>query len=522
MNTPAPMLVAHLDLKYLMPAKRYLLHWVRRLGERGFDALLLEYEDKFPFDRHRALRHPLAFTPAELRTLLETAREAGLRVIPLVPTLSHLEFALSRPQFAGLREAPDIPTQICPSNPSAVSFVNALLDDVLAAHEQDEWVHLGADEAWFLGSCPTCRARMNGDGTRLWADHMRPLIARMQAAGKRVKIWDDIFWKRPDAVREAGLPAGTTLVLWDYGSRTFPAGGRTDQRIESYRAAGLQTAGAPCLNWGVLTPRHEQCLHNVTAWAGAVRRQHMTALINPSWSCFHVPLPMQSLYEAAAAAALHGTADPRDEDWQAEFLEQEFGVTLPELTRAFAGLGTTWEHPVEGFSRPISPLVYGYMDMVLYYADGQDERQRRGHYPPDWHAIDFDALFMKKLHLLREAPAPNAVSSTLATLEAAYAQAAPVMAQLARRAVRHRREAELLACFADLKLLSARAVSELLRDGDTSGAKLDDALALRKRLNAALTPFYESAGRDLALRLWIDPLIAVLRFNGVPAGELVA
>jgi len=44
-----PIVGVHLDLKYIMPRKSYLLGWVRRLPEFGINTLLVEYEDRFPF-----------------------------------------------------------------------------------------------------------------------------------------------------------------------------------------------------------------------------------------------------------------------------------------------------------------------------------------------------------------------------------------------------------------------------------------------------------------------------------------
>ena len=65
-----PIIGVHLDLKYLMPSKRYLLQWVRQLAELGINTLLLEYEDKFPFQKRPYLRDAQAFTPEELREFL--------------------------------------------------------------------------------------------------------------------------------------------------------------------------------------------------------------------------------------------------------------------------------------------------------------------------------------------------------------------------------------------------------------------------------------------------------------------
>ena len=112
----------HLDLKYHMPNKAYLRDWVKRLPGYGINALLLEYEDAFPFSRYPFLRGPDAFTATELREFLAAARQAGLIVIPLIQTYAHLEFALAHDELAHLREKPDVLVKICASKPEMSAF----------------------------------------------------------------------------------------------------------------------------------------------------------------------------------------------------------------------------------------------------------------------------------------------------------------------------------------------------------------------------------------------------------------
>lgn len=511
-----PMIGVHLDLKYQMPSTRYLLQWVRQLSRRGVNTLLLEYEDKFPYERYPFLRDPEAFTPSDLRGFLAVARDAGLRIIPLVPTLSHLEFALAHPELAALREAPRIPTQICPSNRKAVGFVGELVDEVLAYHTQDEWIHLGGDETWFMGTCPACRTRViNGNITPLWVAHMKPMIRRLQKAGKRVMLFDDAFWGKPEAALTAGLPKGTVLTPWNYGARAFPSGEAMEQRVNLYRRAGLGVAGASCLNWGVLIPQHDHCLANQTAWTDLARRTDMLGVIHTAWACFHVPLPMQALHEAAAGAAGAQRGDPKQEVWQQSFLAREFGCDARALPAALRQVGQTWEQGITGLDRPIAPIVYGYMDMVVHYPGGQDERRRRGLYPLDWSEIDFNALLARKLALLKALPDQKALRKKFDEMQAAYAAAHPVLSRLANRARRNRRTATLLACLAALKLESARAVRLLLFGGSRASAATQSRRlqALHVRLRRALTPFYEPASCDRLLRLWVTPVLTALHHH---------
>ena len=505
-----PLIGVHLDLKYLMPSKRYLTRWVRRLGKRGVNTLLLEYEDKFPFRKREFLRDAQAFTPGELREFLDAARDAGLRIVPFVPTLSHLEFALAHQRLAPLRERPDIPTQICPSNPEAVGFVQELIEEILVFHAPDEWVHIGGDEAWFLGTCPACRARMEKSGPAgLWADHMRPLIRWLHAKGKRVMVCDDVFADKPDAVLAADLPSGLALTPWDYASRDFPEGCPMERRVGTYRRAGLEVVGMSCMNWGVLAPMHDHCVQNMAAWVRLSERADMLGVFHTAWACFHVPLAMQALQERAAGALVSDCAKPLTDAWQASVLSGEYGCDAAGAPEALRQLGTTWEQPVPGFGRPIAPVVHGYMDMVLHYSGGQEERRRRGHYPLDWDEMDFNVLYVRKMDILGTLPL-IAVREKLDELEALYGEAECVLVDLARRARRSRQAARLTAGLAALKLESTRAVRRLVTgDGDTD--RLAAMEALCPGLHGALRPFYEKPSLERLHRMWTEPPLASLR-----------
>ena len=84
----------------------YVCSLIERLANFKFNAMLLEYADKFPYQGHRALSHPDAFSQRQVSQLLELAESLGIVVMPLVQTLAHAQFILRHPQFAHLSEVP--------------------------------------------------------------------------------------------------------------------------------------------------------------------------------------------------------------------------------------------------------------------------------------------------------------------------------------------------------------------------------------------------------------------------------
>ena len=512
----------HLDLKYLMPNKAYLLEWVRRLPEWGLNAVLIEYEDMFPYEKYPFLCGKDAFTPDELREFLATARAAGVTCIPLVQSLSHLEFALSHEELAHLREAPDIPTQLCPSKEESVEFVRDLMAEVIEYHREDPYFHCGGDETWHLGTCEACADWMAGAGPiQMWADHQRKIIHPIRDAGKRPILWDDIFWKDFDAIEEAALPEEVILHAWNYNITSiesesgdpddleFGGAGRKLKQIEIYKRAGHDCLACPCLNYGQLIPRMAKSIANTRAWAQKIRATGMMGMLNSAWSCFHIPLQAMEILTAATAELC---ADP-DADvgfaWQREWLEKEFGGSAEDVPEGLQALGELWEIPMPEYGRPFTPLPYGYMNMVLHYPGRQDERRKRGGYPNDWSEIDFCAMYRNGMAAIREGDLVPEFER-LDRILVDYATARDALKAMASSATRHKEKAEMLAFLAEFKLAGARVFSHLMRgEGDREALRAAWS-ALKGPLGRFLADAFEPEAQHRMIRAWWEPLDVML------------
>ena len=73
-----PLLIYHIDLKKAMWRLDYLERFAARLQGWGFNAVLLEIEDKFRFANHPALVHPDAPTHDEWKAWAQGCQAAGL------------------------------------------------------------------------------------------------------------------------------------------------------------------------------------------------------------------------------------------------------------------------------------------------------------------------------------------------------------------------------------------------------------------------------------------------------------
>ena len=210
------MLALHLDLKRSMYRPGYFTTIVKRAARLGFDAILLEFEDKIHIDALARAVHPDAWGPRELRGFLGLCSRHGLAVIPKMPVLSHLEWWLQWPWWRYLREDNCI-SELCPLHPETAPLVRHLVGEVLRLFPDAPAVCLAGDEVFFLGACPRCKQ----DGrspAQLYLHHYLPVIDQVETAGKRVILYGDMMLGVPEILD--GIPRSVLVADWEYQAGT--------------------------------------------------------------------------------------------------------------------------------------------------------------------------------------------------------------------------------------------------------------------------------------------------------------
>jgi hypothetical protein len=197
-----------------------------------------------------------------------------------------------------------------------------------------------------------------------------------------------------------------------------------------------------------------------------------------------------------------------DSQWQRDFLAQEFGASDHDILTAVELLGVNWELDVN-LDRPITPVGFGYMEMVLWYGS-QANRARHGIFPLDWDEIDFVNLFRRKIELIRARTELQQNLERLRSLDAGYSRAWKLLQRLADHATLHREEAALLANFAGLKSLGARIARFLLGGGGDGEPLLREHQRLKGPLVQNLSAFLDPPSLDRAIRIWWEPAQRVL------------
>ena len=236
----------HLDLKGLPPSPKRLLELPELIASLGFTGILMEYEDTFPFRHVPQMNKQYTYSVKTLRNFLGIAGKYHLQIIPLIQTFGHLESLLKYKEFHSLRELPDDPRVLCPLNPQSRKLISQMISEIIEVHQEYDlqYIHLGADEVFTLGSCPRCKKFVKQYGkSQLYLDFLNPLIDQVNNNGIRVLIWHDMLrdWPMNQLKTFAGR---ADLMFWNYG--WVP--GEIEAFCSPRQITACQRAGIGC--WG--------------------------------------------------------------------------------------------------------------------------------------------------------------------------------------------------------------------------------------------------------------------------------
>ena len=217
---PKPIVGVHLDLKGMNFKPAYIPQLMADLASQGVNAVLVEYEDIFPFrsspaagNLDIALDRSVVWSRATLSRFLAEAKRNRIEVIPLQQCLGHLEYLLGWKRFRSLAENTKYPSTIRLDSPRAVALVSEMLSQIIAAHPGSRYIHLGMDEAHALHDAAK---RLKRSVLDLFLDHLHVLLKVVEPTGKIPMIWTDMLWNESRFELADALPSQTVLVHWHY------------------------------------------------------------------------------------------------------------------------------------------------------------------------------------------------------------------------------------------------------------------------------------------------------------------
>ena len=211
---PTSLIGIHLDLKGMNFKPAYIPQYLADLASQKVNAILVEYEDVFPFRGiDIAADRAAVWSRATLQLFLREAKRHPIEVIPLQQCLGHLEYLLAWKRYRHLAENYNYPSTLRVGDPAATTLITTLLRQIIEAHPDSRYIHVGMDEAHALHDAAK---RLQRDVLDLFLDHLRILIPIVEAAGKTPMVWTDMLEDhfRPDAFKE--FQGRAIFASWDY------------------------------------------------------------------------------------------------------------------------------------------------------------------------------------------------------------------------------------------------------------------------------------------------------------------
>ncbi len=193
------------ELKYL----------ISLAGKFKLNTFVIEYGDRFPFAKHPVIPSSSAFTPEEIKELIEWGKKHEVDLIPLMQCLGHLSYVLKHKEYANLKEGGEEKAQLCPLNPASFQLFTELAGEMLLLHSESKYFHIGGDETRELGVCPLCKeyAKKKGKGS-LYVEYVNKVINWVKKRGKIPIIWDDMLCHFPASLNL--LDKEAIIMYWDY------------------------------------------------------------------------------------------------------------------------------------------------------------------------------------------------------------------------------------------------------------------------------------------------------------------
>ncbi|KAI4455856.1 hypothetical protein MML48_8g00004409 [Holotrichia oblita] len=288
--------LVHLDLKGAPPKLSYLEKFFPFVKDIGATGLLIEWEDTFPYTKdliqigglsNSAQVNNAPYSIEEARHILELIADTGLMIIPLVQTFGHMEFVLKHEQWRHLREEEAYPSSMCPTNSDAMPLIRSLLKQIIAFHPNIQYLHIGADEVWHLGTCPACIKRIQSSKhgkASLYLEHVTEVAQYIKENYPHLKIiiWDDMLRNIDESIlQEYYLGNLIEPMVWHYNNvETFHLGGALWEKYSNvftniWGATAFKGATSSCQ----ILPINKYHVSNHEAWLSELS-MHIGKLLN--------------------------------------------------------------------------------------------------------------------------------------------------------------------------------------------------------------------------------------------------
>lgn len=273
-----------------------------------YNAVVIEPWASLKSAKHPETAYPHAYTPEEIRPVVQLGRALGMDVIPMLNSWGHASGMRSRsgehvvldrfPQFRDLYEADGWSFRL--DNPDTHRHLFDRYEELLNLFGPTKYFHLGMDEAWGHLGLNESNMSKGGDPRKLLADHLHKIHGFFAQRNMRVFMWHDMFIQRnhPELGRlsPAGSvpPVNTHLVLPELPKDVIIAAWNYDEGREWPVPKYFHDKGYPV----VVCPWKSK--RNTLSLLNTAKKLDLLGVMATTWDSLDVSLP--SVAEAGVLA----------------------------------------------------------------------------------------------------------------------------------------------------------------------------------------------------------------------------
>ncbi len=321
----------------------------------------------------------------ELQELDRYAAQFGIEMVPCIQTLGHLESAL-RWEYA--EDIKDTNGVLLVGEEKTYQLIEALIKAVTAPFATKR-VHLGMDEAWYLG----CGAYLRKNGARntfdIMTEHLNRVMQITDALGLQAMIWSDMFFRIGSKTHEyydrnsvfpadlkEQIPVNLGLVYWDYYHTTteeYEIFLKKHQELSDdiIFAGGIWT-------WGGMAPKHQLTTDTTNCGLTICKKYGVKEAIATMWGDNGAEVNiMTALYGMQQYAEHTYYANPTDEQ-----ISKRFRFCVKEDPTPYIALSALDELDVENMQQAAIPSKNIMWQDILcgLYDDELSRLPLEGHY----------------------------------------------------------------------------------------------------------------------------------------------
>jgi hexosaminidase len=307
--------VSHTQLPRLDELKRqidFLAHW--KLNQYYFYS-----EASIALDGYPVLPPGAQFSKAQVREVIDYARQRHIDVIPNQELYGHLHDLFRMERYANLAPIP-YGGELRPEDPRVARILADWIGQ-LSELFPSRFFHVGFDETWLL---EREAARLGKHPEDLYLEQLQNVAALLEKHGKIPMAWADMMEKYPQIIPR--LPKSLIAMPWHYRPIS-------DEQYQHFLMPFKQ-AGVPMmvlgtvLNYHYLVPNYSRSFQVDGLLLAAGVKYGATGFVNSEWTDNTQAALMRTARPALAHSSItawQGTAPP-----QADFFRQYAAAVYPD------------------------------------------------------------------------------------------------------------------------------------------------------------------------------------------------